>query len=82
MKKRPKQFRIAPKIKWRTLEDCPIGPFISEYGNLCFKTEYQAADGRIEAYVAGSGEMFWGGTISAKDQRGVYVMPCTMIVDR
>ena len=42
------------------LEDCPIGLFISRYGSLCLKTEYGDNNGRIDAYIVSSGEMFWG----------------------
>ena len=42
------------------LEDCPIGLFISRYGSLCLKTEYGDNNGRIDAYIVSSGELFWG----------------------
>ena len=46
-----------PKV---TLADAPIGLFQSESGELCLKTEYGNNEGRIDAYIVSSGEMFWG----------------------
>lgn len=43
-----------------TLADCPIGLFLADSGELCLKTEYGSNDGRIDAYIVSSGEMFWG----------------------
>lgn len=43
-----------------TLADCPIGLFVADGGELCLKTEYGNNDGRIDAYIVSSGEMFWG----------------------
>ncbi len=43
-----------------TLAECPIGLFMSEAGMLCLKTEYGNNEGRIDAYIVESGEMFWG----------------------
>lgn len=43
-----------------TLAECPIGLFLSADGELCLKTEYGNNDGRIDAYIVSSGEMFWG----------------------
>ncbi|HDR6312983.1 TPA: hypothetical protein QCU60_005007 [Bacillus cereus] len=52
-----------------------------EPGKLCrfgdtigFKAEYWTG-GAVEAFIVGSGEMFWGGTSAAKDQREVVVEP-------
>ncbi len=43
-----------------TLAECPIGLFLADSGELCLKTEYGSNDGRIDAYIVSSGEMFWG----------------------
>lgn len=43
-----------------TLENCPIGLFESEGGELCLKTEYGNNEGRIDAYIVSSGKFFWG----------------------
>ena len=59
-----------------TLAECPIGLFVSESGELCLKTEYGNNDGRIDAYIVSSGEMFWGSppqTIAS--QRAQFVTP-------
>lgn len=59
-----------------TLADCPIGLFVASSGELCLKTEYGNNDGRIDAYIVSSGEMFWGSppqTIAS--QRAEMVMP-------
>jgi len=33
---------------------------MADSGELCLKTEYGNNDGRIDAYIVSSGEMFWG----------------------
>lgn len=43
-----------------TLAECPIGLFRAQSGELCLKTEYGDNNGRIDAYIVSSGEMFWG----------------------
>ena len=43
-----------------SLAECPIGLFLAESGELCLKTEYGNNEGRIDAYIVSSGEMFWG----------------------
>lgn len=43
-----------------TLEECPIGLFLSEHNELCLKTEYGSNEGRIDAYIVSTGEFFWG----------------------
>ena len=43
-----------------TLARCPIGLFRAESGELCLKTEYGSNEGRINAYIVLTGEMFWG----------------------
>lgn len=58
------------------LAECPIGLFLSGDGELCLKTEYGNNDGRIDAFIVSSGEMFWGSppqTISS--QRAEMVTP-------
>lgn len=82
MKSRPKRFILTSKVKWRTLEDCPIGMFMSEYWNLCVKTEYGNNEGRIDAYVVSTGEFYWGGAKTPEDQRKIYVMPIVVTVER
>lgn len=83
MIKNIRQFTLTPKRRWRTLADCPIGMFMADVqGPLCLKTEYGNNEGRIDAYIVETGEFFWGGTSKPEDQRGVYVMPLTLTIDR
>jgi hypothetical protein len=35
---------------------------------LCLKTEYRTEQGAIEAFIVGSGEMFWGGASTSLEQ--------------
>ena len=59
-----------------TLAESPIGLFMSDSGEQCLKTEYGNNEGRIDAYIVSSGEMFWGAepqTIAS--QRAELVMP-------
>ena len=56
-----------------TLEDCPIGLFISKNGELCLKTEYG-----IESYIVSSGERFWGGAKTENQLCKVIVIPCEL----
>jgi hypothetical protein len=59
-----------------TLAECPIGLFKSQDGELCLKTEYGNNDGRIDAYIVSSGEMFWGAPPqSIASQRSELVTP-------
>jgi len=52
---------VVKKIK---LEDLDAGKlFLSEDKTcLALKSEYKTNAGAVEAYIVGSGEMFWGGT--------------------
>lgn len=43
-----------------TLAECPVGLFLNSYGDVCLKSEYRTPQGAFEAYIAGSGEFFWG----------------------
>jgi hypothetical protein len=59
-----------------TLAECPIGLFMSEGGELCLKTEYGDNEGRIDAYIVSSGEMFWGAAPQTRaSQRAQMVTP-------
>ena len=58
-----------------TLAECPIGLFMAG-GQLCLKTEYGNNDGRIDAYIVSTGEMFWGAAPqSIASQRAEMVEP-------
>lgn len=72
----PDGWKLVPVEPAVTLAECPVGLFLSAYGELCLKTEYGNNQGRIDAYIVSSGEFFWGGqpqTIS--NQRVQKVMP-------
>ena len=56
-----------------TLEECPPGLFFHS-GTLGLKTEYRDENGP-EAYVAESGEYFWGGTADPAARRKLVVIP-------
>lgn len=56
-----------------TLEDLPNGSLFIYENCLALKSEYVADSGAIEAYIVGTGEMFWGGTNNAEDQRKLKV---------
>lgn len=49
-----------------TLEKLPSGSLFIYNGTICLKSEYISDEGAIEAYIVGSGEMFWGGTTIAE----------------
>jgi hypothetical protein len=61
------------------LDECPVGLFRAESGELCLMTEYatQAAGGlaQRDAYVVSSGEYFWGGAKTAAERGRVPVTP-------
>lgn len=58
------------------LAECPIGLFVASSGELCLKTEYGSNEGRIDAYIVSSGEMFWGSQPQTIDsQRAEMVTP-------
>jgi hypothetical protein len=63
-----------------SLAKCPIGLFICNE-ELCLKTEYENNEGRIDAYIVGSGEFFWGAKPQTiKSQRAQIVFPVTVEV--
>jgi len=62
-----------------TLEDCPIGLFVSE-NTLCLKTEYGNNEGRIDCYIVSSGEFFWGNSKSVDELRKEIVYPVTRYI--
>lgn len=61
-----------------TLVECPIGLFICGE-TLALKTEYGNNEGRIDAYIVESGEMFWGDQPQTiESQRATLVWPVTV----
>lgn len=65
-------IKLFPKGK-TTLGKLPSGSLFLKDETLCLKTEYRTDNGAIEAFIVGSGEMFWGGTDNAKDQANMEV---------
>lgn len=53
-------MRLIPHKRRVRLAACPVGLFLSGSDNLCLKTEYGNNEGRIDAFIIGSGEFFWG----------------------
>jgi len=58
-----------------TLDELDKGSLFIWKGSYCLKTEYKTDNGAIEAYIVGSGEMFWGGTTNATEQAKLLVKP-------
>jgi hypothetical protein len=59
-----------------SLEELPVGSLFDYMGRtIGLKTEYRSEGGAIEAFIVGSGEMFWGGTDNAEDQGKLLVTP-------
>lgn len=56
------------------LEDLEPGKLFRFGDTIGFKSEYWTG-GAVEAFVVGSGEMFWGGTSKAAEQRELMVEP-------
>jgi len=64
------------KIKKKTtLGELPAGSlFLSEdMSTLGMKSEYHTGSGACEAFIVGSGEMFWGGVSSGPAQQALVV---------
>jgi hypothetical protein len=55
----PEGWKLVNNGEPVSLVECPIGLFECA-GEICVKTEYTTDDGRIEAYIASSGEFFCG----------------------
>lgn len=55
--------------KLTTLENLPKGSLFLHGNTIGFKSEYGDNNGRIDAYILGSGEFFWGGTNKPMVQR-------------
>ena len=59
------EITIKGKVKLGDLED---GKLFMYNGTIALKSEYRTEKSAVEAYIIGSGEMFWGGTSTANDQ--------------
>ena len=47
--------------------------FLYEGRTVALKTEYRTSEGAIEAFIVGSGEMFWGGATNWQEQTELMV---------
>ena len=59
-----------------TLDELPCGTIFA-FGDDCIavKSEYRCSNGLIEAFIINSGEQFWGGVHTAKEQNELMVQP-------
>lgn len=63
-----------------SLEDLEAGSLFYFNNTLCVKSEYRTpSSGAIEAFIVGSGEMFWGGTSSSEEQAKLIVQPVVVV---
>lgn len=62
------------------LVDAPIGLFLHD-NELCLKTQYRTASGRIDAYIVSSGESFCGPQPqTVQNQHTAIVTPVTITI--
>lgn len=68
--------RLIPFGDKVTLDDLPCGTLFA-FGDDCIvvKGEYRCDNGLIEAFIIDSGEQFWGGAKTAKEQNELLVQP-------
>ena len=67
-----------------TLEELPEGSLFSwsdAHGNQCIamKSKYRMPNNLIEAYILGSGELFWGDAETVEEQSRIVVQPLAMV---
>ena len=55
------------------LHELPVGSLFLDGETLAVKSEYHSDNGFIEAYIVGSGEAFWGGAKTPKEQAELMV---------
>lgn len=58
----------------------PVGSLFA-HGDDCIamKSEYMSSNGLIEAYILGSGEIFWGGAKTVEEHRYIMVQPLDIV---
>lgn len=67
---------IVTPVDWECrLDECPSGLFVFD-GIIGLKSEYHT-DGKMDVYVAASGEYFWGGVDTHEAKNALMVIPCT-----
>jgi hypothetical protein len=66
------------KVKKKTVKLCELEPgslfMTPDKSCLALKSEYNTNQGAVEAFIVGSGEMFWGGTSDTRVQRNLDVL--------
>lgn len=69
------------RVQKRMVKLCDLkkGKLFMHNNTLGMKTEYSTDLGAIEAYIVGSGCMFWGGSSTPKEQREILVYPVDVI---
>ena len=72
---RSTRTRLCPKGCKVRLCDLKPGTLFEFDGCVALKSEYTAGNGLIEAYIVGSGELFWGGAKCVEEQRELMVQP-------
>lgn len=72
--------RLIPDGKKVTLDELLPGTIFA-FGDDCIavKSEYRCANGLIEAFIIDSGEQFWGGAKTAKEQNVLMVQPLAIV---
>lgn len=62
------------------LHKLPVGSLFA-HGDDCvaMKSEYTSINGLIEAYILGSGEIFWGGAKTVEEHRYIMVQPLDVV---
>lgn len=72
--------RLIPFGEKVTLYDLPFGAIFA-FGDDCIavKSEYTCGNGLIESFILGSGEQFWGGAKTAKEQNELMVQPLEIV---
>lgn len=62
-----------------SLNNLGAGELFIHGGTIGLKSEYRTDSGAIEAFIVGTGEMFWGGTNTGDKQRELLVKPFSII---
>ena len=72
--------RLIPDGEKVTLDELAPGTLFA-FGDDCIavKSEYRCSNGLIEAFIIGTGEQFWGGAKTAKEQNALMVQPLEVV---
>ena len=81
-------MKLVPKGRPCTLEKLPDGSLFAvgldkgkNGATIALKSEYQTPKGAVEAFILGSGEMFWGDAENALAQRQIIVQPLSVVFE-